>query len=88
MKLKLGIFKCCKTAKLLATSGIRSKYAASDAGGSAPTAAALISAFGAASAIGSGFGGFYKNTNAGDGKVYVVVSDGSNYHYGALTQAI
>ena len=76
-----------KTAILLATSGIRNKYAASNAGGSIPTATALISAFGAANAVGSGYGGFYKNTNAGDGKVYVVVSDGTNYHYGALTQA-
>lgn len=48
--------------------------------GAAPTSAQLISAFGAAATVGSGFRGIFKDDTASTGKTYLVICDGAAYH--------
>jgi hypothetical protein len=71
-----------------AAGGLVSKYASSDAGGVIPTDAALDAAFGTPATVGAGFMGIYQNTNVGDGKTYVVTTDGTDWYYMASTKAL
>lgn len=68
--------------------GLGHVMASSDAGGAAPTDAALDTAFGAPATCGAGFVGVYKNTNAGDGKTYLCVTDGTQWLYSTVTVAV
>jgi len=51
-----------------------------------PTAAELISAFGAAATVGAGFTALV-NDNNGDANNYLVISNGTSYWYATLTKA-
>lgn len=58
-------------------------YEEADTSG-APSQAALASAFGAATAKGEGWIGCFKDIGTG-GKLYIVATDGTDYHIQALT---
>lgn len=62
-------------------------YAESATAG-APSAATLISAFGAVATVGAGFRAQYKDTTASTGVLYDVGCDGTNYWTIAATKAV
>lgn len=74
------------TAKIKAA-GIQTKVGSANLTGAVPTAASLVAAFGAAATTGDGFVGKMMDTSDHT-KQYIVLSDGSDYFFAALTKAV
>lgn len=66
--------------------GLRSKQSNDDVA-SPPTQAELVTAFGAAANNGDGFIALVDD-NGADANMYVVVGNGTSYHYVACTKAV
>lgn len=67
--------------------GLKTKVATNNVNDTTPTAAELITSFGAASAVGAGFVGVV-NDNAGGTNFYIVATDGTSYFYLKMTKAL